>query len=121
MKTMEILLAIVLSTIFLLAIIPKFSSNPLSERKTYLIYLEDDPGFRDFAAAGQGCFLSGTDVELDAMIRRYVPAKENFAFCIDNFPESLPDARVFADTLFLAGNLTEVRFIKVRLYYWEAE
>jgi len=120
-KTVEILIAIILTTIFMLAIMPKQVTNKPIERKSYLIYLEKDNEFRDFVMRNTGCFDSESNQEADNIIRKFLPNNFEFTLCSGTRLSELPAKLVFADTLFFSGNITETNFKVIRLYYWYKE
>jgi hypothetical protein len=117
MKTVEILLAIVLTTFFVLMLMPQESSMHESKKTSYLIYLESDPAFRELAATNDACFDSGSEV--DWIIRQYLPQNYDYVFCAGTSTGNLPHRSVYVDTLFFAGETSDVSFKTLRLYYWQ--
>jgi len=118
MKTMEILLVIVLTTIFVLTVIPRSSENKRDEQKFYLNTLEKNEEFRDFLINNNNCFNSTEDIVSVELLRGYVPLEYDFKLCIDDIPTDSPSKDVIVDTLFFSGNMTDVDTKIIRLYYW---
>ncbi len=117
MKTIEILLVIVLSTIFLLVILPKHQQITETKSTPYLIYLEKDPGFRDFIISSNECYNSSS-AEASSFIEKYLPQELDFILCSGTKATNLPEKNVFVDSLFFSGNISDVEYKTVRLYYW---
>ncbi len=126
MKTVEIMLVIVITTIFMLVIIPQGSTNIIKEREPYLIYLQELPEFRNFVSNNDGCFDSGESNTVDNLIRRYLPDEYYYTLCLNArmqssnylFNYGTPQKEVHVDTLLFAGNYTNINIKTVRLYYW---
>jgi hypothetical protein len=116
-KTIEILLVIIISTIFIFAIIPKQETLRRDDLKDILFILGENPYFRSFASENTGCFDSETMIVSD-LIEPYLPQSFNYILCIDSLPDTLPNKDVFAESFFFSGNHTEVQKKVLRLYYW---
>ncbi len=116
-KTVEILLVIIITTIFVLSIASRQAENKPSERISVLNKLEKDSGFRGFVMENSGCYNSAS-LEINYLIAGYLPDNYDYLFCISEKSESLPQKEVYLDTLFFAGNITDIRFKTLRLYYW---
>ena len=117
MKTMEILLVIVLTTIFVLTVVPSTIENDREEQKFYLNLLESDIEFRDFLINNNNCFNSTQDLVAINKLKVYLPLEQDFKLCVDKIPEDLPPRDVTVDTLFFVGNYTDVDYKIIRLYY----
>src|SRR3989344_7066747 len=117
-KTVEIIIAIVLTTIFILVILPKGAERFGTERPTYLTKPESHPDFRSFAAANSGCFNSSQSPILTSLIERYLPRQYDYTLCIGTRATSLPDKDIQIDSVFFAGNISQTNFRTIRLYYW---
>ncbi|MBN2368800.1 hypothetical protein JXC34_07290 [Candidatus Woesearchaeota archaeon] len=118
MKTVEILMAIVITTIFLLVIIPKQSTLSRQASEAYLVNLMDDENFRVFVTGNTACFNSTSGQQINAMIARYLPNQYDYIVCSGARVTELPERNVFVDTLLIAGNITSIQPKVVRLYYW---
>ena len=117
MKTMEIVFAIVLTTLFLMMVIPDNRLNQKSVSEPRLIKLESNQNFRDFIGSNEGCFNSSNTL-LDAIIRNYLSMEYDFIFCINDRTTYLPNKDVITDTMFYAGNISELNYKTIRLYMW---
>lgn len=120
MKTIEMLLVIVVSTMFLLVIIPKQNSLNRAELKEVLINLEDNPQFRSFSSENTGCYNS-TNQTISELIESYLAFAYDYNLCIGVLPDSVPDKDIFVESLLFVGNHTEVQNKIIRLYYWVKE
>ena len=110
-------MAIVLTTVFLLVIIPRQASLPKTDREPYLVNLESDDDFRAFVTENTACFNSTSGI-IDPLVRRYLPLQYDYIFCSGTKVAELPERTIYVDTLFMAGNLTDVSYKTVSLYYW---
>lgn len=117
MKTIEILLVIILSTIFLLVILPKQQQITETKSTPYLIYLEKDADFREFIQSNTQCYNSSSS-EASKFIRRYLPQELDYILCSGTKTTNLPEKNVFVDSLFFSGNISNVEYKIIRLYYW---
>ena len=117
MKTIEILLVIILSTLFLLVVLPKQQQTTETKSKAYLIYLEKDADFRNFIISNTACYNSSS-VEASRFIRRYLPDDLDFILCSGTKATDLPEKNVFVDSLFFSGNISNIEYKTIRLYYW---
>ncbi len=116
MKTIEIMLVIVFTTIFLLALLQNQFSTPVNEKAEYLIELEKDSGFRNYVLQNTGCFNSTTSSS--GYIRRYLPSRLDYNLCIGTKPTELPVIDVYVNNMYFSGNLTSVQTKTIILYYW---
>jgi len=117
MKTVEILLVIILSSIFLLVILPKQQQNTETKSTPYLIYLEQDPEFRNFINSNTRCYNSSSN-EANNFVKRYLPKEFDYILCSGTKATNLPEKNVFVDSLFFSGNISNVEYKIIRLYYW---
>jgi hypothetical protein len=115
-KTVEVLLAVILTAIIMLVVIPKHNSIN-RERQEYLSSLVHDGEFRAFASAQSIC-TNSTDIETERYVRRYLPKEYDYYFCRGAFPNELPNRNVYLDSIFFAGNYTVLNFKTLRLYYF---
>jgi hypothetical protein len=118
MKTVEILLVIIITSIFMIIIFPKQSSTQVIRQDSYLINMEKDIGFRDFIILNKGCFNSSSGLIINNIIERYLPKEYDYIFCSDDKASQVPLKKITIDSLFIAGNITSINFKTVRLYYW---
>ncbi len=117
MKTVEILIVIVLTTIFLVTIFERQPSNTIIRKSSYLIHLEKDVEFRDFIINNDGCFGS-SELSIDSLIKNYLAKEYDYMLCSDEKANELPVKKINVDTLFFSGNLTSTKIKTIRLYYW---
>jgi hypothetical protein len=117
-KTIEILLVIVFTTIFLMALLQQQFSPSLDENKNYLSELEENQDFRAYLSQNTGCFDS--ESTNSGYIRQYLPQRFDYTLCIGASPDSLPNKEVYVNSMFFSGNMTETQLKKIRLYYWVA-
>ena len=117
MKTIEIMLVIILSTIFLLVILPKQQQITETKSTPYLIYLEKDAEFRDFIISSNECYNSSS-AEASSYVEKYLPQELDYILCSGTKSTNLPEKNVFVDSLFFAGNISNVEYKIIRLYYW---
>ena len=118
MKTIEILLVVVLTTIFLVLIIPGRESLSRSKHSSYLINLEKNDDFRNFVTNNNACFNSTPANTATALIERYLPQEFDYTLCTGPKIESVPEKDVYIDLLVIVGNYTYTNFKTIRLYYW---
>ena len=118
MKTIEMLLVMVISTIFLLIILPKQNYCDNMQKESYLIHLEKDETFRHFITDHTACYNSTPKNTLTVLVDRHVPKEFEYKICIDKTPNTLPKKDIFIDSLVIAGNYSQTDFKTIRLYYW---
>ncbi len=117
MKTIEMVLVIVISTIFLVVIIPKQESISRTGLKDVLPELEENNEFREFSQKNNGCF-NFTNQTISDLVGSYLENNFDYLLCINVFPDSVPDQNIYVETLYFAGNYSETKQKKIRLYYW---
>ncbi|NTV23623.1 MAG: hypothetical protein HGA85_04575 [Nanoarchaeota archaeon] len=115
-KTMEIILVALLTSIFVLSILPTQVVTKATAGKHYLIKVEDD--IRAIAVSGRRCMNESAPGAAIEELKEMLPPGTGFQVCIDMTPEALPDKRVSVDNLFIAGNITNLTYNHVKLYYW---
>ena len=65
-----------------------------------------------------GCINSSDNTVGNNLIERYLPIDHDYILCIDTSTSNLPEQKVNVDTIFLAGNLTSLNFVEIKLYTW---
>lgn len=118
MKTIEVLLVIVISSIFIISITEDKSQLTRTSHDSYLINLERDSSFRDFVTNNNACFNSTPQNNLTLLIQRYIPIEYDYVICTGPTVGALPEKDIYVDTLVHAGNYSETNFKTVKLYYW---
>jgi hypothetical protein len=107
MKTIEVLLAATFTALFL------FETS-----LDVLANLEKNDAFRDFATLNTGCFNSTSNTDFNREIDKYVPIEYDYLACIDASSYTLPDKKIFIDSIVISGNLSLYRPKTVKLYHW---
>ncbi len=123
LRTLEAVLAIALSFLFITIMVSSESPTEHDEEDMSLVpILKDSPSFRD-------CAMSSNISCLNSTIKLYYPdftRNYGYRFNITKDPRSappelLPNRDIHAETLLIAGNNTLFYPRVVRLYYWEKE
>jgi|SaaInlStandDraft_5_1057022.scaffolds.fasta_scaffold190562_2 hypothetical protein len=121
MKSIEILLTVVFTVLFLLVIIPSQESLKVQENPYYLINIENDIDFRNFIANNNDeCYNKSQVNTATQKISKYLPDYYNFNLCIDIIPNNLPPVKVDIDSIVIVGNYTNPNFKIVKLFYWQS-
>jgi hypothetical protein len=115
-KTLEIFLVIIFTTLFLMVLLQKQFSSSTLEKERYLVELEKETEFRNYLSQNTGCF--GSSTSSSGYIREYLPSRFDYILCINTRPEGLPEKEVYSDSLFFTGNITSVQSKIIKLYYW---
>ena len=120
MKTLEMLLVIILTAMFLTIVLPRNNINDKTQNSFYLINLAQIDSFRDFVINSESCFNSSTNVSDIGIVnlKNYLGEEFDFVFCINTLPLSLPEKTIYLDTLFFSGNVSNPNYKTLRLYYW---
>jgi len=114
MKTVEILLVIVITSIFMFVIASKEQTRAEPEIGSVLAHLIDNSEFRNFVSENTGCFNSS----FNPMIAGYMKRNMDYMLCIQAVPENLPLKEVNVESQFLVGNYTNIEYKIIRLYKW---
>ena len=116
MKTLEVMLVVIFTVMFLIILSPPQSRSSVPELEPVLLHLQKDQGFREFAIQNTECFISGLGAEQH--IRKYLHNRYDYVFCSGASETNLPDRRIFLDTLVIAGNITYIEPKVLKLYFW---
>jgi hypothetical protein len=119
MKTIEILMIILLTVFFMFVIMPVFVEKGELSTTSYLASLIMDPDFRAFLTGAPACYNSTDMNNGTLLVGRQLPRGYSFMLCTGRYPESLPVADVYQDTMFFAGNVTDLGYKVIRVYYWK--
>lgn len=119
LRTLEALVAAVLAIIVLFALLSKsVPSNQDLPSTDVLEKLSFDNDFRN-------CALDNNLSCVNSSVYEFLPTlyKDSYSLHLSNnasfIPNNLPeDRRVYANSLFIAGNLTDINPVIVKLYYW---
>jgi hypothetical protein len=119
LKTFEVLIAVVLTLIFIILLVPKENiSEPTGNKIEIMNQLEKYPEFRQEVIENNGCFNRTSNNVISNTIDSYISSRYDFYLCIDYTAENLPNKRVYVDSVFITGNITSYQHKIVRLYYW---
>jgi len=118
LKSIEMLIVIVLTLVFLVVVIPRQESLDIGQKKNILINLQDSEVFRDFVINNNGCFNSTPTNSVTLLINQYIPQEYDYKVCTGPKARTLPEKTVYIDSLMFAGNLSNTEFKTIRLYYW---
>ena len=119
LKTFEVLIAIVLTLIFIILLVPREDiSEPRGNKIEIMNKLEKYPEFRAGVIENTGCFNRSSGNIISDTIDNYLSSRYDYYLCIDDAAENLPDKRVYVDSVFITGNITNFQHKIVRLYYW---
>lgn len=116
LRTTESILAIAISFVFLIAFLPTNSVTQSSVgSEDILIPLRTNAAFRACVIAKNIACINST---LDARVENIF----SFNFNLSTDPNveitGLPDKQIVANSLFVAGNITQNQTIILRLFYW---
>ena len=125
-RTLEAIIAIVITFIFLVAILPLRETGITTEEKIKVLgNLIDDKTFRTgvFELEFNRCFTEQDQEWINNYVRNYLADGYEYRFCIYNhlrYPliEDLPDKEVIVDSVFITKDLSDYERRIVRFYYW---
>ena len=116
-KTIEVLIAIIMSFIFLVIIMPADSLVTSTATLGVLLPYEGNNQFRN-------CVIAGNDGCVSGFLSSDIPAHMEYEVLITEDPNEnleLPQKRISVETLYIAGNITNSSSKIVKLFYWEKE
>ena len=116
-RTIEALIAIIMSFVFLVLIMPTDTQVSFKKDLGILAPFEDDEIFR-------GCVLQDKDGCLNDYIKDFMPAHLEHKILITNDSNEnieLPEKRVFVESLMFAGNISEYSPKIVKIFYWSRD
>jgi len=119
-KTMEALLAIIITALFLVLLIPKMDTSETREEKLQILEnLEKDDNFRiNIINSDNRCYNKSSNNVLSAKIDNYLLDEYNFRLCINSKALNLTEQKTYVDSVYILGNITNYSNKIVRLYYW---
>lgn len=120
MKTMEALLAIIITAIFVILLIPQMRVSEVKDDRVYILdKLEKDNEFRINAiTTADACYNKSSNNILTQKIGSYLLDDYEFKLCLNNKATNFTEERAYLDSVFIVGNMTNFSFKEVRLYYW---
>ena len=93
LKTIEVVLAAIITTIFMLYIMPQFTGS--ENREKNLLVLKDiktDDSFRGYVLANEGCTYSNENTAINTVIENYLPYA--YDYVVTNFDNTAVSAIV---------------------------
>jgi len=119
MKTFEVLIAIVLTLIFVILMVPKENTSELKGEGIKIMNLmEKYPDFISETIENDGCFNRTSSNKLANLTEEYISGSYSYYICVDSAATNLPNKRIYVDSVFMTGNITNYQHKIVRLYYW---
>jgi len=120
LRTLEAVLAIVITFIFLIFIIPNNFSGSKQEKLNILNNLIEENEFRDaIMNMSSECLNKTSGNQANDIINPIMGDEWNYYLCKDKKPEELPRKEVFVESAFFTGNITDYYPNKIiKLYYW---
>jgi hypothetical protein len=119
LKTFEALIAIVLTLIFVILLVPRDnSSEPGGKKIEIMNKLEKYPEFRQGIIENTGCFNRTSNNVISESINSYLSSRYDYYLCVNDDAENLPNKRVYVDSVFITGNITTFQHKIAKLYYW---
>ena len=116
-KTLEALIAIFITFLFLLVFIPQVRENTQQQTpQNALVSLRENDDFRN-------CVIQKNQTCLNQFAEKNLEGKYNFIISSSDNPNAavsgLPQKKVvYANSLYISGNTTNVTSTVVRLYFW---
>ncbi|MBW3023141.1 hypothetical protein KY308_03490 [Candidatus Woesearchaeota archaeon] len=118
LRTIEVMIAILVTFLFVYFVFPKSQTPQENEQITVLKVLENNPDFRN-------CILGVEYGCVENYLKDYVPPNYDFVFDIsedvDVFRPNLPEKNINTETIYISGNTTEYSPKLLKLYYWRKE
>jgi len=120
MKTLEVLFAIIVTVIFFVILVPVENVSEEKEEKfSILETLGKDSDFRaGTISLSEGCYDSSDSNILTQKIEQYLFSDYTYYICLNEKKIDLPEEKIFIETSYITGNITDYKHIWVRLYYW---
>jgi hypothetical protein len=120
MKTLEVLFAIVVTIMFFVILIPQ--QNVSENQEDNLGIMESmikDPVFREgVISLNKECYDMSDSNSITQTVEKYLLEEYAFYICIDRKKGSFPEKRIFVESAFITGNITDYKQREVWLYYW---
>ncbi|MFH0876214.1 MAG: hypothetical protein V1859_09830 [archaeon] len=119
LKTIEVIAAAIITTVFLLVFIPQQSAlNAPEYGPQALDKLTKSNYFRNYATERFGCIYSNETSAIAQLVSNYVGPDYDFTLCIGYKGNIIASQGVFVDSYFLAGNETNYSPKTLWLYTW---
>lgn len=115
-RTLEALIAIFITFLFLLVFIPQQRELSVPETPPNILAgLRDSEDFRN-------CVILKNSTCVNQTLDRHIEDKYDFKFNLSEDPNvavpGLPQKRIYANSIFIGGNTTNATRLVVRLYFW---
>ena len=116
-RTLEALIAIFITFLFLLVFIPQVRENAQPQTpQNVLVSLRENDDFRN-------CVIQKNQTCLNQLAGKNIEGKYEFLINVSDNPNAIvsglpPKKRVFANSLYISGNTTNATSTVVRLYFW---
>ncbi|MBI2550599.1 hypothetical protein HYV83_05495 [Candidatus Woesearchaeota archaeon] len=115
-RTLEALIAIFITFLFLLVFIPQQRELSVPETPPNILAgLRDNEDFRN-------CIILKNQTCINQTLDKNLEDKYDFKFNLSEDPHvsisGLPQKRVYANSIFIGGNTTNSTSLIVRLYFW---
>ena len=115
LRTIEVMIAILVTFLFVYYVFPKSQTPQESENLGILNVLEKSPDFRN-------CVIIPDYNCTESYLRSYMPKNYDFVFDISENPgvvrANLPEKNINTETVYIAGNISAYAPKIVSLYYW---
>ena len=115
-RTLEALIAIFITFMFLAFYLPQQREQARPEAPQGILSgLRDNEEFRN-------CAIQKNSTCINQSIEKSLEDKYDFKFNLSEDPNAapptLPQKRIYANSIFIAGNMTNSTSLVVRLYFW---
>lgn len=115
-RTLEALIAIFITFLFLMIFMPQQRELAAQDSPdNVLATLADNDAFRNCAIMFNYTCVNQT---IDSQLSQLYDFKTNISEKPDSAVTGLPEKRVYANSMLIAGNTTNSTTLIVRLYYW---
>lgn len=120
LRTLEAVLALVLTFTFIYYIMPSpYNALSDSNDNEYLMSLIDNEKFRGYAINLSACIEKGDINNITLILDDSISSDVNYIICPDGIKPVLPKKKVNAESIYLTGNITDFHDKKIiRLYYF---
>ncbi len=120
MKTLEVLFAIIVTTLFIVILIPGRDISEQDEEKLFVMdTMINNPLFRQGVInLADGCYDSSNPNILTNALDKAIPEVYIYNVCINTRKTDFPEKRVIVETGFITGNMTDFFHKEIWLYYW---
>jgi len=119
-KTLEVMIAIIVTAMFVVLLVPMRDISTQKEEKFFIMdALSKDSDFRiNVVTTTKGCYNSTSLNDLTQKVEEYLLEDYTYFICLDEKKTELPEKKIFLETSFITGNMTNYTQRVVRLYYW---